>query len=141
MSKQPRMVCNVKVCFVWSLYLYYTLTCTLKLLIDGKITVAEVLFYFNMKIHHEEKTLALISEFSQPHTDLFKNLFQTVFACRYNGDASLKLLEVHTIQSVVAMIPHSFPGIDGILFYLVEHPGLDIIRMSGVEEEGILDED
>ncbi|KAG1762225.1 hypothetical protein EDD22DRAFT_953305 [Suillus occidentalis] len=42
MSKQPRMVRNVK------------------LLIDGKTAVAEVLFYFNMKIHNEEKTLALI---------------------------------------------------------------------------------
>jgi hypothetical protein len=110
-------------------------------LVDGKTAVAEVLFYFNMKIHNKEKTLVLISEFSQPHTNLFKNSFQTVFACRYNGDASLKLVEVHTIQSVVAMIPHSFLGIDGILFYLVERPGLDIIRMNGAEEEGILDED
>jgi hypothetical protein len=94
-----------------------------------------------MMLHNEEKTFALISEFSQPHTELFENSFQTVFASRYQGDASLKLIEVHTIQSVVAMIPHNFPGIDGILFYLVERPGLDIIRMSGVEEEGILDEE
>ncbi|KAG1827777.1 hypothetical protein EV424DRAFT_1319245, partial [Suillus variegatus] len=102
MSKQPRMARNVK------------------LLIDGKTTVAEVLFYFNMMLHDEEKTFAFVSEFSQPHTDLFENSSQTVFACRYRGDASLKLVEVHTIQSVVAMIPHNFPGIDGILFYLVE---------------------
>ncbi|KAG2340482.1 hypothetical protein BDR05DRAFT_977324 [Suillus weaverae] len=108
MSKQPRMAHNVKT------------------------AVGKVLFYFNMKIHNKEKTLALISEFSQPHTDLFENSFQTVFTCRYNGDASLKLVEVHMIY---------FPGIDGILFYLVERPGLDIIRMSGVKEEGILDED
>ncbi|KAG2127539.1 uncharacterized protein EDB93DRAFT_1257008 [Suillus bovinus] len=123
MSKQPRMACNVK------------------LLIDSKTTVAEVLFYFNMMLHDEKKTFAFVSEFSQLHTDLFENSSQMVFACRYCGDASLKLVEIHTIQSVVAMIPHNFPGIDGVLFYLVEQPGLDIIRMGGVEEEGILDEE
>lgn len=32
------------------------------------------------------------------------------------------------------MIPHQFPGIDGVLFYLVEHPGLDIIRMGSIED-------
>ncbi|KAG1769900.1 hypothetical protein EV702DRAFT_978405, partial [Suillus placidus] len=78
MSKQPRMAHNVK------------------LLVDGKTAVAEVLFYFNMMLHNKEKTLALISEFSQPHTNLFENLFQMVFACHYQGDASLKLVEVHT---------------------------------------------
>jgi len=101
-----------------------------------------------MTLCDQEKTFALISEFSQPHAELFESSFQTVFACHHHGDASLKLVEVFTIQSVVAMIPHHFPGIDGALFYLVERPGLDIVRMSGVKEEGeegeegdILDED
>ncbi|KIK34825.1 hypothetical protein CY34DRAFT_110128 [Suillus luteus UH-Slu-Lm8-n1] len=105
-----------------------------KLLIDRKIIIAEVLFYFNMSIHDEEKIFALVSEFGSPHPELLESSFQTIFTCHYQGDASLKLIEVFTVQSVVAMIPHQFPGIDGVLFYLVERLGLDIIKMSGIEE-------
>ncbi|KAG1765064.1 hypothetical protein EV702DRAFT_930381, partial [Suillus placidus] len=84
--------------------------------------VAEVLFYFNMLIHGEDRALALISEYGPPHTDLLQSSFQTVFTC----DTSLKLIEVSVICSVVAMVPHKFPGIDGTLFYMIEHPGLDV---------------
>ncbi|KAG2337297.1 hypothetical protein BDR05DRAFT_978559 [Suillus weaverae] len=86
------------------------------------ITIAEVLFYFNMSIHNEEKTFALVSEFGSPHPELLESSFQTIFACLF------------TVQSVVAIIPHQFLGIAGVLFYLVERPGLDIVKMSGIEE-------
>ncbi|KAG2139702.1 hypothetical protein DEU56DRAFT_697340, partial [Suillus clintonianus] len=71
---------------------------------------AEVYFYFNMIIHDRRKTLALVSEYSQPHSDLLEKSFQTVYACTHRADASLRLVEVTTIQSVVAMVPHQFPG-------------------------------
>ncbi|KAG1724977.1 hypothetical protein EDB19DRAFT_1915281 [Suillus lakei] len=122
MTRQPRMAQNVK------------------LFIDGTTTIAEVLFYFNMTIHDEDKTFALVSEYGPPHPELLERSFQTVIACTYRGDASLRLIEVSHIQSVVAMIPHQFPSIDGVLFYLVERPGLDIIRMGGIEDN-IPDED
>ncbi|KAG1890997.1 hypothetical protein F4604DRAFT_1876202 [Suillus subluteus] len=102
MSKQPRMAQNVK------------------LSIDGHTSIAEVYFYFNMMIHTWEKTFALVSEFSEPHPDLLECSLQTVFACSHHGDASLRLVEVTAIQSVVAMVPHQFLGINGILFYLIE---------------------
>ncbi|KAG2080465.1 uncharacterized protein F5147DRAFT_784266 [Suillus discolor] len=121
MSKQPRMARNVK------------------LLIDGHTSIAEVYFYFNMTIHDQQKTFALVSEFSQPHPEL-EHSFQTVFACRHHGDNSLKLIEASTIQAVVAMVPHHFPGINGTLFYLIERPGLDLLTMSGAGED-ILDEE
>jgi hypothetical protein len=93
-----------------------------------------------MAIHDQEKTFALVSEFSPPHPGLLEDSFQTVFACSYHADASLRLVEAHTIQSVVAMVPHQFPGIDGTLFYLIERPGLDVLTIGGVEEV-IPDED
>ncbi|KAG1759571.1 hypothetical protein EV702DRAFT_982724 [Suillus placidus] len=123
MSKQPRMARNVK------------------LLLDGHTAIAEVYFYFNMTIHGQRKTFAMVSEYSDPHQDLLQRSYHTVFACQYHGDASLKLTEVSTIQSVVAMVPHQFPGIDGTLFYLIERPGLDIITIGGINEEDIPDED
>jgi hypothetical protein len=93
-----------------------------------------------MAIHDQEKMFALVSEFSPPHPGLLEDSFQTVFACSYHADASLRLVEAHTIQSVVAMVPHRFPGIDGTLFYLIERPGLDVLTIGGVEEV-IPDED
>ncbi|KAG1732711.1 hypothetical protein EDB19DRAFT_1596765, partial [Suillus lakei] len=70
----------------------------------------EVYFYFNMTIHNQEKTFALISEFDQPHPELLERSYQTVFACHHHGDKSLRLIEVSIIQAVVAMVPHQFPG-------------------------------
>jgi hypothetical protein len=83
----------------------------------------------------------MVSVYSDPHQDLLHRSFHTVFACHHHGDNSLRLIEVCAIQSVVAMVPHQFPGINGILFYLIERPGLDIITMSGINEEDIPDED
>ncbi|KAG2741596.1 hypothetical protein P692DRAFT_201842245 [Suillus brevipes Sb2] len=116
MSRQPRIARNVK------------------LSIDGEMSITEVLFYFNMTIHDKMKTFALVSQFSPPHAELLHRSFQTVVACHYRGDASLKLIEVSAIQSVVAMVPHHCSGIDDTLFYLIERPGLDIIQMGGIKD-------
>jgi hypothetical protein len=93
-----------------------------------------------MTIHNQQKTLTLVSKFTQPHPALLKQSFQTVFACHHNGNNSLILIEVSTIQAVVAMVSHQFPRIDGIYFYLIEHPGLDLLTMSGAGED-IMDEE
>jgi hypothetical protein len=93
-----------------------------------------------MTIHNQEKTFALVSEFNRPHPELLERSFQTVFTCRHHGNKSLRLIKVSTIQSVVAMVPHQFPGIDGTLFCLIEHPGLDLLTMGGAEEH-IADEE
>ena len=62
----------------------------------------------------------------------------TLWSCNYLGDSALKFIDVKTIQSVVAMIPHS-PPIDGWQaedrFFLVEKPGFDVALMSGTEED------
>ncbi|KAG1817421.1 hypothetical protein EV424DRAFT_1324335, partial [Suillus variegatus] len=123
MTKQPRMARNVK------------------LLLDGQTAIGEVYFYFNMTIHDRRKTFAMVSVYSDPHQDLLQRSFHTVFACHHRGDNSLRLIEICAIQSVVAMVPHQFPGINGTLYYLIERPGLDIIRIGGINEEDILDED
>ncbi|KIK37975.1 hypothetical protein CY34DRAFT_91775, partial [Suillus luteus UH-Slu-Lm8-n1] len=71
-------------------------------------------------LHDQQKTFAQVSEFSQQHSDLLEQSFQMVFACAYRADASLRLVEVTATQSVVAMVPHQFPGIDSTLFYCIE---------------------
>jgi hypothetical protein len=67
----------------------------------------------------------------------------TLWSCENQGDSALKFIDVKTIQSVVAMIPHSKPAMAGQQsdsesddrFFLVEKPGLDVAIMAGVEEE------
>ncbi|KAG2059589.1 hypothetical protein BDR06DRAFT_979763 [Suillus hirtellus] len=117
MTKQPRMAHNVKT------------------------AISEVYYYFNITIHNHRRTFAMVLVYSNPHQYLLHCSFHTVFACHHHGDNSLQLIEVCTIQSIVAMVLHQFPGINGILFYLIEQPGLDIITMSGINEEEIPDED
>ena len=49
----------------------------------------------------------------------------------------LKVVDVKTISSVVAMIPHgaNFPGDTTGHFFVVEKPGLDVAHMGGNDEE------
>jgi len=53
----------------------------------------------------------------------------TLWSCEHQGDSALRFIDAKTIQSVVAMIPHT-PMIEaqqlGEWFFLVKKPGLDI---------------
>ena len=92
----------------------------------------------------EQIALALISLYTRPDPTLIALSVNTLWSCEYEGDATLKFINVKTIQAVVSMIPHK-PVIDGQQvgeqFFLVEKPGLDVAVMSGVQEEMPEDED
>jgi hypothetical protein len=78
--------------------------------------------------------MALVSPYSSPHQDLLNFSRGTLWSCTFGGDASLKAVDVKTILSVVAMVPHMpFPG-GREHFFLVEKPGLDIALLGGVDE-------
>lgn len=68
----------------------------------------------------------------------------TLWSCGSQGDIGLKFIDVKTIQSVVAMIPHS-PVVGGQhmgeRFFLVEKPGFDVAIIAGAEEELLHDDD
>ena len=69
---------------------------------------------------------------------LLKLSVNTLWSCKYQGDSALIIIDVKSIQSVVAMIPH-VPLIDrrqaSEHFFLVKKPGLDVTVMAGMEEE------
>ena len=91
-----------------------------------------------MAIGSKEKTLALLSIYSPPNQALLDASFNTLWSCTHQGDAGLKVVDVKTISSVVAMIPHSaqnFPGDTTGHFFVVEKPGLDVAHMGGNDEE------
>jgi len=54
---------------------------------------------------------------------------KALWSCCYLGDSALKFIDVKTIRSVVAMIPHRV-SIEGRpaedRFFLVEKPGFDV---------------
>ncbi|KDQ51981.1 hypothetical protein JAAARDRAFT_73289 [Jaapia argillacea MUCL 33604] len=109
-----------------------------KLQIQSKLEFAEVQFYFQLKISLETtKTLALVSLYSPPDSDLLTASSNTVWSCKYQGDDALRVVDVSTIESVVAIVPHSArQGSDlADCFFVVEKPGLDIAAMGGVAEE------
>jgi hypothetical protein len=69
----------------------------------------------------------------------------TLWSCENQGDLALNFIDVKTIQSVVAMIPHR-PAMSALQtdhperFFLVEKPGLDVAMLAGIEDEFIGDE-
>ncbi|KAF8147192.1 hypothetical protein B0H34DRAFT_666950, partial [Crassisporium funariophilum] len=96
----------------------------------------EVLYYFRCKRQDSVLTLAIISVYSDPNPELLTASHGTFIYCNYIGDASLQVISVDCIQSVVSMVPHRLEGyrVDGDYHYLVERPGLDVVRLGGGED-------
>ena len=64
-------------------------------------------------------------------------LHNTLWSCEYHRDSALRFIDTKTIQSVVAMIPHT-PIIEaqelGECFFLVEKPELDVAVIWGMNK-------
>jgi hypothetical protein len=82
----------------------------------------------------QDLTLACVSCYSQPHSDLLQVSRNTLWSCTHQGAAGVKVIDVKSIAAVVAMVPHEpFPGEHR--FFLVEKPGLDTAIIGGNDEE------
>jgi len=85
--------------------------------------------------------LALVSLFSQPDPELLELSCQTVYSCRYEGDAALSVVDVKSIKSVISMVPYFRITPDGEIeqpeseHFLVEKPGLDIAELVGEQDQ------
>jgi hypothetical protein len=102
------------------------------------VRLAEVYFFIHLRHEGDELGLALVSLYSKPDIELLRVSHDTLWSCEYHGDLALKFIDVRSIQSVVAMIPHS-PAIGGQeardRFFMVEKPGFDVALFAGTEEE------
>ena len=100
--------------------------------------MAEVRFFIHISRDEGDMCLALMSLFSKPDEYLLDISANTLWSCEYRNDGALKFIDVKTIQSIVAMIPHK-PEIPGLplseRFFLVEKPGLDVAMMAGIEDD------
>lgn len=99
------------------------------------VRFAQVYYYFQALIKEIETTLALVSLYSLPHEELSEYSHHTLLSCVYEGDACLQVVDIKSIMSVVAMVPHNpFPGDPLDRYFVVEKPGLDVARLGGVVE-------
>jgi hypothetical protein len=56
-------------------------------------------------------------------------------SCVYEGDAYLQVIDIKSILSVVAMVPHHPIAEDPLdRYFVVEKPGLDVACLGGVIE-------
>lgn len=83
-----------------------------QLYIRHETQFAEVYYYFRLIIQGTEKTLAMVSTYSAPHQHLFELSHHTLWSCTHGGDTSLMVIDVKSIEAVVAMVPHQpFPDL------------------------------
>lgn len=79
--------------------------------------------------------------FGPPDPRLREISSDTMLSCRPGGDDSLRLVDVRSIEAVVAMVPHPEPIVphDGLIdtrgrLCVVEKPGLEVAQLGGIEE-------
>lgn len=95
----------------------------------------EVLYYFRCKRQNSVLSLAVLSVYSKPDPKLLEASHGTFISCKYLGDDLIQIIDVSRIKSVVAMVPHKLEQyrVGEEHFFLVERPGLDVVRLGGME--------
>ena len=111
------------------------MTLHLQVLYKGVNRFAEVQFYFRGKIQQEHVTLALISLYSLPDAKLLSLSCNALVVCAYQGLRDLRVVEIESILSVVAMVPFGQGGIEENAHFLVEKPGLEVAVLGDVRED------
>ncbi|KJA25532.1 hypothetical protein HYPSUDRAFT_134597 [Hypholoma sublateritium FD-334 SS-4] len=103
---------------------------------SGIAGFGEVLYYFRCKHHSNILSLAVLAAYSEPDVELLAASHGTFISCKHLGDDKVHVIDVFRIQSVVAMVPHMLEkhSEEDRFYFLVERPGLDVVRLGGGEE-------
>lgn len=91
----------------------------------------------------------MVSLYSPPNEDLLRKSFNTLYSCSYTGQENLRVVNVKTIKSVVAVIPHSIVAVEDEIaaaevagkVFIVEKLGLDVMTLAGVVDGADGDDD
>jgi hypothetical protein len=110
--EKRRTARNVKVCSI-SLHVFLPYLKHIQILLDDQMRLGEVQFFIPWTHEGCETPLMLVSLYSTPEPRLLKASHNTLWSCEYQGDTALQFIKAKTIQSVVAMIPHT-PIIEGV---------------------------
>ncbi|KAF8074614.1 hypothetical protein FPV67DRAFT_1408292 [Lyophyllum atratum] len=102
-----------------------------KISLNGKISFAEVLFFFNAEIGGTRHTLALVSRYGPRDETLFHESFFTVWSMAELGVEGLQVIPAKSILSVVSVQPHDHHVEDGDTRYFVwEQMGLEMALLA-----------
>jgi hypothetical protein len=86
----------------------------------------------------------MVSLYTAPDPGMLQDSYNTLLLCRYQGEAALKVIDVQSILSVVAMPPLPLTAAeiscngDGKfdnLFYVCDKPGLETMHYAGADED------
>ncbi|KAG2136743.1 hypothetical protein BD769DRAFT_1664272 [Suillus cothurnatus] len=105
------------------------LTCPqCKALYAGALYFAEVLFFFEIRTHTDVHALEPLA-------------LRHILFLHASWEVGLRVVRVPSIQSVVAMVPHTLAGEER--FYMFEKPGMDLANLGGIlwDEDDVDDED
>ncbi|EIW75401.1 hypothetical protein CONPUDRAFT_65682, partial [Coniophora puteana RWD-64-598 SS2] len=115
-----------------------------KIVYEGRDRFAEVVFFVQLPVvlpdgsFHLDDTncMALVSVYSEPHAVLLGLSHGQFYTCIHTGDATLRLIDVKTIRSVVAMIPHKLTAFNDEMtrYFVMEKLGLDVLTIGGMDE-------
>jgi hypothetical protein len=109
------------------------------MVLNGQREYGEVQFYFLMFATDSPEEMptahALVSLYSRPIQTLLTESSNTLWACKYGGFHSLRVVPLSTIVACVSVQP--LPPLpddpEGLLFVL-EKSGLEEIQLTGFEE-------
>lgn len=102
-------------------------------MLSNEIEFAEVQYFFNTIVNDERVTLALVSLYSRPDEDLFKQSNWTVWSVTEQGQLGLRVIDVKSILSVVSVIPHNHhvqADSSDECFFIWEQMGMDMALLS-----------
>lgn len=119
-------------------------------MLKNEIEFAEVQYFFNAIVNDARITLALVSLYSRPDEDLFKESNWTVWSVTEQGQNGLQVIEAKNILSVVSVIPHNhhvYADSTDERFFVWEQMGMNMALLSdlgeanGADDEGIVDQE
>ena len=94
----------------------------------------EVQFFFRANIgNNQMKGLALVSVYGQPDPDLLRDSSQALWVSIYHGDEALKVIDIKSISTCVAMIP--FTKLPDGRFFVCEKMGLEVAYLADTQED------
>jgi hypothetical protein len=115
-------------------------------MLSNEIEFAEVQYFFNAIVNDARITLVVVTLYSRPDEDLFKQLNWTVWSVTEQGESGLQVIDAKTILSVISVIPHNHhvcADSSDERFFIWEQMGMDMALLSshgdihGEDDEGI----
>jgi len=112
----------------------------LQIILDAKSYLVEAHYYMKLHDGNEVRPVALVSFYGPPHEALYQASSKCYWTVQHLGDVSMKIIDIHCIQSVVCLVPDTQyskyfqDGSENNRWYLMEKPGLKLSLAVGREE-------